>query len=366
MKGQPRIAIVSDSLVQRGGAEKFVADVLGRVFPDAPIFALLYSAKTGPKDIAGRIVPTFLQKIPGATRRHRWLLPLYPIAVESMDIRAYDVIISSHHTAAKGVLRRANQRHICYCHTPMRALWERPLEELAELPRFARPFAAQQFSRLREWDYVTAARVDLFLANSVTTAERIKRHYGRESRLVYSPVNAVRFTPPESSSAGPGDYYLVASRQVPYKRVDLAIKATGRLGRRLIVTGESAKRQNGERHVEYLGHVSDQKLLELMRYARALVFPGLEDFGMAPVEVMACGRPVIAFGAGGALETIVDGVTGVLARDQTVDSFVQAILRFERLSFDSARIVEHARTFSYTRFEEQIRQAVDDVVENRV
>ncbi len=359
-KSVARVAIVSDPLVQRGGAEKFVADVLGRLFPEAPIHALLYSPQTGPAHIAHRVIPTNLQRIPGATRRHRWLLPLYPAAVESIDLRGYDLIISSHHTAAKGILRSNEQRHICYCHTPMRALWERTWDELDELPSMLRPLAARSLARLREWDYITAGRVDLFLANSIATQQRIKRHYGRESRLVYSPMNAERFARNGSSSVG--DYYLVASRLVPYKRVDLAIEATAKLNRRLIVTGTGPKKARlGESHVEYAGHVSDERLVELMRGTRALIFPGFEDFGMAPVEVMGCGRPIIAFGKGGALETVVDGITGVFASEQTVESFIDAILRFEALTFDSHRITEHAKTFSYGRFEAELRQAIADI-----
>jgi glycosyltransferase involved in cell wall biosynthesis len=361
----PRVALVSDPLVQRGGAEKVVADVLGRIFPDAPIHALLYSAKTGPAHIAHRVIPTMLQRIPGAARRHRWLLPLYPAAVESIDLRGYDLIISSHHTAAKGVLRTSDQRHICYCHTPMRALWERSLEELEELPALLRPLAHRSLSRLREWDYITAGRVDLFLANSATTQNRILRHYGRESRVVHPPLDAQRFFGNGSGSVG--DYYLVASRLVPYKRVDLAIAATAKLKRRLIVVGTGPSKAGlDESNVEYLGHVSDDRLVDLMRHARALLFPALEDYGMTPVEMMACGRPVIAYGRGGALETIVDGVTGMFAPAQTVDAFTDAIQRFEALTFDSAGIAEHARTFSFARFEEQLRGAIADVAENRV
>ncbi len=360
VKSAPRIAIVSDPLVQRGGAEKFVADVLGRIFPEAPIHALLYSEKTGPAHIAHRVIPSVLQKIPGATRRHRWLLPLYPAAIESIDLRGYDIIISSHHTAAKGILRTNEQRHICYCHTPMRALWERTWEELDELPAALRPLAARSLSRLREWDYITAGRVDLFLANSVTTAQRIMRHYGRDSRVVYSPMNAERFN--LNGSVPTEDFYLVASRLVPYKRVDLAIEATAKLGRRLVVAGTGpAKSGLNDAHVEYLGHISDERLVELMRQTRALIFPAFEDFGMTPVEVMACGRPIIAYAKGGALETVVDGVTGVFAGEQTVDAFVDAILRFESLTFDSQRIAEHAKEFSYVRFEAQMREAIAEV-----
>ncbi len=364
MSAQPRVAIVSDPLVQRGGAEKLVADVLARIFPDAPIFALLYSPQTGPAQIADRVVTTALQRFPGAARRHRWFLPFYPAAVESIDLRGFDLIISSHHTAAKGVLRNSGQRHICYCHTPMRALWERTREELSELPAPLRPLAAYSLSQLREWDYITAARVDLFVANSVTTQSRIYRHYRRDSTVIYPAIDFDRFTAQRSAPAG--DYYLVASRLVPYKRVDLAIAATKHLKRRLIVVGTGPDKTGiDDAHVEYLGHVPDERLVELMRGARALLFPGFEDFGMTPVEMMACGRPVIAFGAGGALETVIDGVTGVFAAEQTVASFVDAILRYEDLDLRSDDIREHAKTFSFARFETSMLDAVRTVMNDR-
>jgi glycosyltransferase involved in cell wall biosynthesis len=359
---KPRIAIVSDPLVQRGGAERFAANVLGDLFPEAPIFPVLYSAETGPAEIAHRVVPTFLQKIPGASKRHRWLLPLYPGAVESIDLRGFDIIISSHYIAAKGILRRSDQRHICYCHTPMRALWERPHEELGDLPRFARPFAAQQFRRLRQWDYAAAARVDLFLANSRLTRERIRRHYGRDSRVLYSPIEAHRFTPAQQTP--PGDYYLVAQRLVSYKRVDIAVEATARLGRKLVVAGTGPDRRGlDQKHVEYLGHVSNEKLIELMRGARALIFPALEDFGLTPVEMMAAGRPVVAYGAGGALETVVDGVTGVFAPEQTAESFAEAILRFESMQFAFDDMVAQSHKFSPEQFRSGMLAAVDEMTE---
>jgi glycosyltransferase involved in cell wall biosynthesis len=356
---EPRVAIVSDPLVQRGGAERCV-EVMAQTFPDAPIFALLYSSVSGPAALESRVIASPLQRLPGATRRHRWLLPFYPAAMESFDLSQYDVILSSHHTAAKGILRTADQLHLCYCHTPMRALWERSFDEVRGLPSFARPFATATLRSLRAWDYATAARVDKFIANSNTTRRRIAKHYGRESTVLHPPIDVDRFRPggePEAS-----DYYLVASRLVPYKRVDLAVAATGALGRRLVVVGggpgEGAVR--GAAHVDYRGHVSDGELLDLMRCARALIFPAYEDFGMAPVEMMACGRPVIAYGAGGAAETVIDGVTGVFAAEQSVASFVDALERFERLSFDRGRIRAHAETFSQERFQNGLRLLVSD------
>ncbi len=360
---RPRVAIVSDPLVQRGGAERCV-EVMARTFPDAPIFALLYSPVSGPPSLESRVITSPLQRIPGATRRHRWLLPFYPGAIESFDLSGYDVIISSHHTVAKGLLRGSDQVHLCYCHTPMRALWERPFAELRTVSPLARPFASETMRRLRVWDFVTAARVDVFLANSRTTQSRISKHYRRDSIVVNPPIDLDRFTPGTVSTDG--DYYLVVSRLVPYKRVDLAIAATAVLGRRLIVVGGGPDQRvvNGASHVDYRGHVSDPELLDLMRGARAMIFPANEDFGMAPVEMMACGKPVVAYGGGGAAETVVDGVTGVFAEQQTVGSFVSALERFESLTFDAARIRAHAESYSETRFQNTLRAHVDAAYES--
>ena len=349
----PRVAIVSDPLVQRGGAERCV-EAMAETFPEAPVFALLYSAEAGPASLAPRVVPSALNRIPGATRRHRWLLPLYPAAIESFDLAAYDIIISSHHTAAKGLLRNANQYHLCYCHTPMRAIWERPLEEIGTLPAPARPIAAALFRQLRIWDYVSAARVDDFVVNSETTRARVAKHYGRQSVVLHPPIDTDHFSP--GSNGDVGDYYLVASRLVPYKRIDLAMAATAALGRRLIVVGAGPGAADVRApHVTYKGHVSDAELVMLMRRARAMIFPALEDFGMAPVEMMACGRPVVALGLGGAGETIIDGVTGVHASEQTVDAFAAAITRLESTQFASDRIRAHAEGFSRQRYISALR-----------
>ncbi len=354
----PQVAIVSDPLVQRGGAERCV-EAMAESFPDAPVFALLYSAQDGPASLGARVIPSALNRIPGATRRHRWLLPLYPAAIESFDLSGYDIIVSSHHTAAKGLLRGANQYHLCYCHTPMRALWERSFEELQTVPRPARALAAGLLRQLRTWDYVSAARVDDFLVNSETTRVRVAKHYRRESTVLHPPIDTDHFHPGAASETG--DYYLVASRLVPYKRVDLAVAATAALGRPLVVVGtgpgSGALRAP---HVTYKGHVSDAELVTLMRRARAMIFPAFEDFGMAPVEMMACGRPVVAFGRGGASETVIDGLTGVLAAEQTVDAFVAAIVRLESMSFSGPHIRAHAEGFSRGRYVAALRAAALD------
>jgi glycosyltransferase involved in cell wall biosynthesis len=282
------------------------------------------------------------------------------MALESFDLDEFDVIISSHHTLAKGILRNSEQVHVCYCHTPMRSLWERSHREVDRAPALARPLVRLLLSYLRGWDYCASSRVDYFIANSAVTAERIAKHYHRRSRVVPPPIDTERFTP-----GGPvGDYYLVAARNVPYKRIDLAIEAAERLGRRLIVVGDRTDvLEKPSAYVSYYGRVSDVRLISLMRGARALINPQYEDFGMTVLEMNACGRPVIAFGKGGALETVIDGKTGVLFQEQSVDDLMAAMLRFECIDFDSSAIRRHAEAFSKRRFGEAMRRAVEDVVQ---
>jgi glycosyltransferase involved in cell wall biosynthesis len=355
-----RVAIVSDTMVQSGGAER-VVEALADAFPDAPVFTVLYDPERGPRSIEGRIVQSWLHRIPGAVKLSKALMPFYPNAIESFDLRAFDVIISSHHTLAKGILRTAEQTHICYCHTPMRSLWERPHEEIQRAPRALRPLVKQLLHSLRGWDFDTASRVDQFIANSANTAARITKHYRRESIVLHPPIDTERFTPGGSVK----DFYLIASRNVPYKRIDLAIGAAERLGRRLIVVGDSTDRlANANPNITFLGKVSDGKLMALMREARALLFPQHEDFGMTVLEMNACGRPVIAYGKGGSLETIIDGKTGIVFHEQTVESLAYAIERFESISFDPLTIRRHAESFSKQRFTERIQQLVHEALMN--
>ena len=356
---KPTVAIVSDALVQHGGAER-VVEAMAEAFPQAPVFALLYSPSRGPASLAHRVRTSWLQQVPGAAHRHRMLFPLFAPAIESIDITGYDVVLSSHHSVAKGIVRSADQLHICYCHTPMRALWERPVAELATLPSMLRPFAAAALGRLRVWDFATASRVDSYLANSVVTQRRIARHYRRESTIMHPPIDIERFTPSPVQFNGQTPYYLVASRAVPYKRVDIAVAAARILGRRLVVVGGNHTGIAAGAGVEMLGIVDDAKLLELMRGARALLFPQYEDFGMTPLEMNACGRPVIAYGAGGALETVIDGKTGVLVPEQSVDAFVEGIRRFEGMTFDPIEIRAYAEKFSRVLFIDELRRFVDE------
>jgi glycosyltransferase involved in cell wall biosynthesis len=359
---EPRVAIVSDTMVQAGGAER-VVEALAEAFPEAPIYCVLYSPAHGPRALEGRIVQSWLHRLPGAEGYAKALLPLYPSAIEGFDLSEFDVIVSSHHTLAKGLMRTSAQKHVCYCHTPMRSLWERPHEEINRAPQLVRPLIRVLLSTLRTWDISTILRVDYFIANSRLTSERIAKHYRQESLVLYPPIDIVRFTPGDEEVA---DYYLVASRNVPYKRVDLAIEAAEHLERRLIVVGDGTDRAaRASRFVTYLGKVSEAKLLSLMRGARALLFPQVEDFGMTVLEMNACGRPVIAYGAGGALETVIDGVTGIIFDEQSAAGLAGGIERFEMLDFDPQAIRRHAERFSKERFIERIRAIVEDIYHRR-
>ncbi len=353
----PRVAIVSDALVQRGGAER-VVEAMARAFPDAPIYALLYSAEHGPGSLRERVRPSWLQRAPLAATKHRYYLPFYASAIESFSLDAYDVIVSSHHSVAKGVLRNADQVHVSYCHTPMRALWERSAEELATLPVPVRPLAAAVLSRLRVWDYAAAARVDRFVANSRVTQKRIQKHYGRGSDVLFPPIDVARFTPAASEESG--TYFLIASRNVPYKRVDVAVAAARLANVPLVVCGGEHPSATNVPGVTSLGIVDDVRLRELMRGARALLFPQIEDFGMTPLEMNACGRPTIAYGVGGALETVIDGVTGLLVPEQTPEAFAHAIAVFDTMRFAPDKLRAHAESFSQDAFVANLRAIIGE------
>jgi glycosyltransferase involved in cell wall biosynthesis len=304
--------------------------------------------------------------MPGAQRRHRLFLPLFVSAIESFDLSEFDLIVSSHHTVAKGLLRGADQVHVCYCHTPMRALWERSAAELTTLPPALRLVAGAVLSRLRVWDVSSTSRVDQFVANSRVTQNRIAKHYGRASIVLNPPIDTERFTPEAGGAPLESNgYYLVASRAVPYKRVDIAVAAARSVGRRVVVVGGAHKNLPDDPAVITLGVVDDSRLIGLMRGARALLFPQYEDFGMTLLEMNACGRPVIAFGAGGAAEIVVDGKTGVLVPDQTVEAFVTGIRRAEELHFNPLELRGHAESFSRSIFIERLRAIVLDAWNRR-
>lgn len=356
-----KVALVHDYLIKQGGSEN-VLEALIELFPNAPIYTSYYSPHTMPPHWRKYEVHTsFLQGLPlgrsAYQQRLQYFLPLMPVAYESFDLSAYDLVISSCHAFAKGVLTRPDALHLSYIHTPTRYLWDLTWEyqRRFQVPLLKRlmPLA---LSCLRTWDFQAAQRPDLLVANSDFVARRIRKFYRREAERIYPPVDTDFFTPVASPT---GDYYLAAGRFVSYKRLDLAIAAFNRLGLPLLVVGEGPEldrlRPAARSNIRFLPHQPREALARTFANCRALVFPGEEDFGILPVEVQASGRPVIAYGRGGATETVKDGLTGVLFDDQTAESLIQAVQRSEGIVWDTDQIVAHAQSFSRQRFQEQFK-----------
>jgi glycosyltransferase involved in cell wall biosynthesis len=358
-----RLAIVHDYLNQYGGAER-VLDALHGLYPAAPVYTSMYDATRMPGSYRRLDIRTsFMQRLPGVTTHHQAYLPLYPIAFESFDLSGYDVVLSNSSAWCKGVVVPPGTMHVCYCLTPMRWAWryqdyvER--ERLGRAARFGLPAA---MTALRIWDVTSSQRVDHFIAISREVAARIKKYYQRPSTVIYPPVETGRF----QTDQPPGSYYLVVSRLIPYKRVDLAIEAFNRLGLPLKIVGDGRDRSELARrarpNIEFLGRVSDSEVVKLVQACRAFVFPGQEDFGIAPVEAQAAGRPVVAFGAGGALDTVIDGHTGVLFEHQTTEGLEAAVRRLETLVLDPSQMVEQARKFDSSVFRRELAAFVDGVL----
>lgn len=386
----PHPALVADWLVTFGGSES-VFQSMHRAFP-GPIHTLLANPRTleqlGLAD--ERLRESILARIPGARRRHRALFPLYPWAIEQFDLSNYDLVLSSSHAVAKSVLTHSEQLHVCYCHSPIRYVWDLTHEYMrsAGLDRGVKSLLLRWLLyRFRTWDATTAPRVDRWIANSRYIARRIRRVYGREAAVIYPPVDVDQFTPGAADRRG--DYYVTVSRLVPYKRIDLIVAAfTAMPDRRLVVVGDGPEMERIKAlagpNVELAGFIPRSEVIDAMREARAFVFAANEDFGIVPVEAQACGTPVIALGQGGARETVVDGETGVFFPEQTPASLIAAVERFERLAaggtggttgaggtngagaalapagpFDPTVIRRHAESFSRERFESEYRAFVE-------
>ena len=359
-----RVAITTDWLNSFGGAERVLIE-LHRMFPDAPVFTSVYDPAGLPASMQGWDVrPSFLQRVPFARSRHQWLLPLMPLAFEQFDLSEFDVVLTTSSACAKGVITRPETLNVCFCHTPTRYLWDLYHEYVRE--HRAAPLIAPVAHWLRMWDRLAADRVDHFVANSRQTAARIARHYRRESEVVHPPVDVERFVP---DGREPEDFYLVVARLVPYKRVDLAVEACNRLGRRLVVVGDGPElrklQQAAGPTVEFAGKLADPEVAELYARCRAFLFPGHEDFGIAPVEVQAAGRPVIAYGRGGALETVIGGVTGQFFGEQSAESLCSAMLRFEESEFAPAACRSNAERFSSARFRRRMGEVVERAIAAR-
>jgi UDP-N-acetylmuramyl pentapeptide phosphotransferase/UDP-N-acetylglucosamine-1-phosphate transferase/glycosyltransferase involved in cell wall biosynthesis len=362
---QPRVAIVHDFLYTYAGAERVLEQLL-ELYPDAELYSLFDFVPPGSRDfLKGKSVTTsFIQRLPFARRFHRMYLPLMPLAVEQLDVSAFDIVVSSSYLAAKGVLTRSDQLHVCYCHTPVRFAWDLQKQYLHEtgLARGVMSVMARLVLHyIRNWDVRSANNVDVFVTNSRFVGHRIEKIYRRSSTAIYPPVDTERFCvdgPKES-------FYLAASRMVPYKRIDLIVEAfsTRMQDRRLIVVGEGPDfekiRAKAGPNVRLVGHQTFERLRQYMQMARAFVFAAEEDFGITPVEAQACGTPVIAFGRGGVAESVIDGRTGVLFHEQSIDAMVEAIEKFESQShWDSAAIRRNAERFSAERFRNRFSDLV--------
>jgi glycosyltransferase involved in cell wall biosynthesis len=355
-----RVALVHDYLTQLGGAERVLLALM-ELFPEAPVFTLVYDSAGMRGSIdESRLRTSFLQHWPGVRRYHRLFPLLMPLAAEQFDFREYDLVLSDSHSFGKGVVTGPHTMHISYCFTPTRYVWDdshRYVREFSQSNFFQR-LAPAALSYIRLWDYFAAQRVDEYLTLSKYVARRIKKYYRREAVVIPPPVEIERFTP----QAGVGEYYLVVSRLVPYKRIDLAIAACERLGRPLWVVGtgpeEKFLKRRAGRWTKFLGFVSEEKLPQIYAGAKALLFPQEEDFGITPLEAAAAGRPTIAYGAGGALETIIENRTGLFFHQQSALSLMRAITKFETGHWDSVRIRQQAEKFKKKNFMEKITKIV--------
>ncbi len=389
MLAEAKVALIHDWLTGMRGGERCLEALCG-LFPRADIFTLLHVKGSASKTIEERRIRTSaIQALPFAAGRYRYYLPLFPWAVEQFKFDGYDLILSSSHCVAKGVKPPPHALHIAYVYTPMRYIWDMQEEYVGQgrMGPLSRIMLRAMAPRLRRWDVTVSARVDHFVAISHHVADRIRRRYGREAQVIYPPVETGRFHIADRTD----DYYLVAGAFAPYKRIDLAIEAFNRLRRRLVIVGEGQEggrlRRIAGPTIEFLGWRSDCEVADLLSHCRALIFPGEEDFGILPVEAMACGRPVIAYGKGGVTETVIpldrstlqhafglqpsafslepQPPTGVFFYEQTVEALIQAIDLFERAAdrFDPEALREHALTFDRSVFEKRMTAFVAECYE---
>jgi glycosyltransferase involved in cell wall biosynthesis len=362
----PKVAVVHDWLTIPGGSEEVVLELL-ELFPQAEIFTSVYDPAPWPAQITQRNVhASYLSRIPGAKRFYPRLVPLMSRAFESFDLSNFDLVLSSSHANAKNVHTPAKTLHVCYCHTPMRYAWEPAFLDGEQIGVVTRLLVPPLLNRLRRQDLAGSKRPDVFVANSTHVAERIERFYGRTADIVHPPVDVTHFLDLERT---PQDYYLVFGRVVPYKRVDIALAAAELAGHVVKVAGSGRAldqlRSDAGPHAELLGHVSTDQRDALLSGSRALLFPGEEDFGIVPVQAQAAGVPVIAYGVGGARETVIDGRTGVLFDEQNAESLAEAIRRLEKLTLDPTAARQNAQRFGRARFRAEMARVIDRAAEAR-
>jgi len=362
-----RTALAHHWLVtQRGGESVF--DALLELFPGAPLFTLVYDDRRSLSAIRRRQIRTsILQKFPRARHWYPYYLPLFPWATERLDLSGFQLVITSDAATMKGVRTAPGALHICYCHTPMRYVWsgyDVYARQLGCAGRVLFPWVAE---RLRRWDFEAAQRVTRFVANSQAVANRIRTYYGRESAVIYPPVDTDYFVPDYQAHRS-GDYYVLVSQLVPYKRADLVVDAFNNSGRSLLVIGERSERRILQRlakpNVEILGPQPREAIRHHLQSCRGFVFAGEEDFGIVMAEALACGTPVVAFGRGGAAEIVQDSRTGILFEEQTVDSLLDGLFRLERRRFDPDELRQSALRFSRPRFVSEFGQMVQETLRN--
>lgn len=359
-----KIALAHDYLNQEGGAER-VARVFCQTFPDSPLYTSLYdAARMDPFWQGVDLRTSFMQALRPSARTAKALLPLYPLAFESFDFSGYDVVLSSCSTFAKGLLTGPDTYHICYCHSPARFAWMyHDYVARMSLGPVGRAVLPAVVAPLRVWDFAAAQRVDAFLANSRATARRIAKFYRREAAVLHPPIDVNSFHPATTTEP----YFLILARLLPYKRIDVAIEAFNRLRRPLLVVGDGPDavrlRRMAGPAIRFAGRVSDEEARHHLRHCQALIWPGEEDLGLAPLEALASGRPVVAYRAGGAVETLVDGVTGTFFDRQSPDALVEALRGFDPDSYDPAVLHAHVSEFDLFVFQQRLRQFVEASVQ---
>jgi len=361
-----KVVIVHDWLVTDAGAEKVLKSMVD-LYPDADIYSLVdfLSDKDRQEILNDKYAKTsFIQKLPFAKRHFRNYLPLFSKAIESFKLDKYDLILSSSWAVAKGVKHTSNQIHISYCHTPVRYAWDLHDEYTSRLKGIKKLLVLWSLKKLRIWDYETSDRVDFFIANSKFVSERIKKTYQRDSTVIYPPVDTKKFTLEENKE----DFYLTASRLVPYKKTKLIVEAFNEMpDKKLVVIGMGEEYETIKKiahtNIIILGYQDTKVLISYMQRAKAFVYAAVEDFGIVPIEAMACGTPVIALNKGGTAETIVDGMNGIHFEEQTIESIIKAVLKFDTLDFQAKNIVKHAENFSTDRFKTEMINFISSKLE---
>ena len=356
-----KIAIVHDWLTNMGGAEQVVIN-FHEIYPEAPIYTTFYNPEKLDKKLQGLDVRTSFLQGKKMVTNHKKYFPLMPFAFRKFNLKDYDIILTSSSSCAKGIRKRKDAVHFCYIHTPMRYAYEFKHEYTDGMNPIKKCLVNILLFFMRIWDKSNNKGVDYFISNSHEVQKRVKNTYNRDSIVINPPVRCNNFGISETD----GDYYFVISRLVGYKRFDLAIQACKELGKKLIIIGDGPERKKleelaeGNDNIKFLGRQSDEVVKKYMQECKAFIFPGLEDFGIVPVETMACGRPVIAYGKGGVLDSVVNGKTGVFFEDQTVESLKNAILKFETMNFDKNEIRKHALKFDEAVFKDKIKNFIDE------